>query len=194
MSLTINHSTNDISATSGSTTIDGKPVSSNMVLLDSYAGNGAAYIYDIPSGTPPTSYFLEFRRPSSSLLSYPVALRFRSGGSAIIPASSVYYTKYIYSTATTATTSFPNGRSNTTSGISLAQAAYSSFHHINVVMNTANAQLCRVSSVAWDVNPTSQVMQQFYGGLDLAVAVDGFEIYMSVSSRNFEVSLYSIVQ
>jgi len=182
MALTINHQTNDISATTAPTTIDNAKI--GLVLLENVVASASIYAYDIPAGSPYTSYFLEFRRGTTTL-NYPVWFRYRYSGSVV---TGTYYNKIWYSNSTAASTAFSNNRFTTTNGILVNN--YSSYYNQGNILMSDNAATCRVKFFGWDNSAAYTYMSQTAGTLNASTAVDGFEVTMG-NSLVFDVSLYA---
>jgi len=182
MALTINHQTNDISATTAPTTIDNAKI--GLVLLENVVASASVYAYDIPAGSPYTSYFLEFRRGATTT-NYPTYFRYRSGGSVV---TGTYYCKLWYSSSTSLTTAFPNTRFSSGAGILMNN--YTSYYNQGNIMMTGNASTSRVKFFGWDPGTLGTYMSQSAGTLNASTAVDGFEVTMG-NSGEFDVSLYA---
>jgi len=182
MALTINHQTNDISATTAPTTIDNVKI--GLVLLENVVASASIYAYDIPAGSPYTSYFMEFRRGTTTT-NYPVYFRYRYAGATV---TGTYYNKLWYSDTTSTTTAFPNIRFTSTNGILMNN--YSGYYNQGNIMMTDNASTCRVKFFGWDNSSLYRYMSQTAGALNVSTAVDGFEVTMG-SSGEFDVSLYA---
>lgn len=105
MALTINHQTNDISATTAPTTIDGKPL--GMVLLaEGNTAGSTAYNFVVPSGINATTFFFTINlAPSAITSNYLQYFRLLYNGGASVITSSTYSSRVTNAVATSTTAS-----------------------------------------------------------------------------------------